>query len=283
MHPSSAHKVGLSLRPLHYPYLEQRPSTDVSWFEATSENYFNSQGHPMEMLNFIRQDYPVALHGVSMNIGNPDGVRLDYLQKLRDLIERVDPFMVSDHLSWTGSARQNFHDLLPLPFTEDSIATLVHNIDFVQNFLRRPLVLENISTYISYRNNDMNEWDFMSEVSRRSGCSLLLDINNVYVNSYNHGYDPQYFLNHIPLERVAQVHIAGPTAYGDVLFDTHSSEIPEAVWSLFKLMVPKIRHLPILIERDDDIPLFKDLEAEVMKAIYLLEAADESERSTESV
>ncbi|WP_374074938.1 DUF692 domain-containing protein [Bdellovibrio bacteriovorus] len=284
MHPSSfTHKVGLGLRPPHYPYLEQRPSTEVAWFEAISENYMNTRGRPMEMLQMIRQDYPVALHGVSMNIGSPEGIRLDYLQKLRDLIDRVEPFIVSDHLCWTGSSDMNLHDLLPLPFTEDSIATLVNNIDFVQSFLRRPLILENVSTYISYRNNEMNEWDFVSEVSHRSGCGLLLDINNVYVNSYNHGFDPKYFLNHIPLERVAQVHMAGPTDYGDFLFDTHSTDIPEPVWELFKLMAPKIRHLPILIERDEDIPDFQDLEAEVMKAVFILESSHESERSIEPV
>lgn len=280
---SFSHKVGLGLRPPHYPYLEQRPSTECAWFEAISENYMDTRGRPLEMLQMIRQDYPVALHGVSMNIGSPAGIRVDYLQKLRELIEQVEPFIVSDHLSWTGSPEQNLHDLLPLPFTEDSIETLVHNIDFVQNFLRRPLILENVSTYISYRRNEMNEWDFVSEVSRRSGCGILLDLNNVYVNSYNHGFDPRYFLNHIPLDRVAQVHMAGPMDYGDFLFDTHSKEIPQPVWDLFKLMAPQIRHLPVLIERDEDIPDFKELELEVTKAVNILEGSYESERSTEAV
>lgn len=284
MNPSTqSHKVGLGLRPPHYPYLEQRPATEVAWFEAVSENYMNSRGRPLEMLQLIRQDYPVALHGVSMNIGNPEGLRLDYLQRLRELIDRVDPFIVSDHLCWTGSSDLNMHDLLPLPFTEDSVVMLVNNIDFVQNFLKRPLVFENVSTYLSYHHNEMEEWDFVGEVSRRSGCGLLLDINNVYVNSYNHGFDPHYFLNHIPLERVAQIHMAGPTDYGDFLFDTHSTDIPERVWDLFKMMAPKIRHLPVLIERDEDIPDFHDLEAEVLKAALILEGSYEAERNTESV
>lgn len=284
MHPSSrTHKVGLGLRKPHYSYLETRPQTEAAWFEAITENYLNSRGRPLEMLKLIRQDYPVALHGLSMNIGCPEGLRLDYLQKLRELIEHVEPFIVSDHLCWTGSPDQNLHDLLPLPFTEDSIETLVNNIDFVQSFLRRPLILENISTYISYRSNEMNEWDFISEVSRRSGCGLLLDMNNVYVNSYNHGFDPNYFLNHIPLDRVVQIHMSGPTKFEDILFDNHGQEIPEQIWDLFKLMAPKIRHLPILIERDEDIPDFKELEVEVMKAVYILEGSHESERSTEPV
>lgn len=280
---SLSHKVGVGLRSPHYPYLEQRPSTEVAWFEALTESYLNSRGRPLEMLQFIRQDYPVALHGVSMNIGSPEGLRLDYLQKLRDLIDRVEPFIVSDHLCWTGSAEFNLHDLLPLPFTEDSMETLVHNIDLAQDFLRRPLVLENVSTYISYRNNEMSEWDFISEVSRRTGCHILLDLNNIYVNSSNHGFDPHYFLNHIPMERVAQVHMAGPTDYGDFLFDTHSSDVPEPVWQLFKLIAPKVRHLPILIERDEKIPEFRELEVEVMKAVSILESSYEAERSAESV
>ncbi|WII72928.1 DUF692 domain-containing protein [Bdellovibrio sp. 22V] len=284
MHPSSfTHKVGLGLRPPHYTYLEQRPATEVAWFEATSESYMNSRGRPIEMLQKIRQDYPVALHGISMNIGSPAGIRLDYLQKLRELIERVEPFIVSDHLSWTGTSDLNLHDLLPLPFTEDSVETLVSNIDFVQNFLRRPLILENVSTYISYRKNEMDEWDFVSEVSKRSGCGLLLDINNVYVNSYNHGFDPQYYLNHIPMDRVAQIHLAGPTDYGGYLFDTHSTEIPDKVWDFFKLIAPRIRHLPVLIERDEDIPDFRELETEVMKAVYILENSYDSERNAEPV
>lgn len=284
MHATSfTHKVGLGLRAPHYNYLEQRPQTEVAWFEAQSETYLDSRGRPIEMLQLIRQDYPVALHGVSMNIGNPEGVRLDYLQKLRDLIERVDPFIVSDHLCWTGSTEMNLHDLLPLPFTDDSVATLVNNIDAVQNFLRRPLILENVSTYISYRRSDMNEWDFISEVSRRSGCGILLDLNNVHINSHNHGFDPRYYLNHIPMDRVAQVHVAGASDYGGFLFDTHSTEISSEVWDLFKMMAPQIRHLPILIERDDDIPDFHELEVEVMKAVFILENSYEADRSTESV
>lgn len=283
MTSAKSHKVGLGLRPPHYTYLEQRPSTDVAWLEAPSEDYLTSRGRPLEMLSFLRQDYPLALHGSSLNIGNPDGLRLDYLQKLRDLIDRVDPFIVSDHLCWTGSTSQNLHDLLPLPFTEDSLATVVNNIDFVQNFLHRTLVIENVSTYISYRNNEMMEWDFISEVSRRSGCSLLLDLNNIYVNAYNHSYDPRYFLNHLPVDKIAQVHMAGPTDYGEFLFDTHSTEIPKQVWELFEVMAPQIRHLPISIERDDDIPEFHQLEHEVKKAVLILENSYEFERSSESV
>ncbi|AFY02694.1 MNIO family bufferin maturase [Bdellovibrio bacteriovorus] len=280
---SFSHKVGMGLRAPHFPYLEQRPSTEVAWFEAQTETYIHTHGRSMEMLQTIRQDYPVALHGISMNIGAPEGIRVDYLQGLRELIDRVEPFIVSDHMSWNSISGQNFHNLLPIPFTEDSLQTLVNNIDFVQNFLRRALVLENISTYISYHHSHMNEWDFISEVSKRSGCALLLDVNNIYVNSRNHGFDPKYFINHIPLDRVAQIHLSGPSDYGDFLYDTHSQEIPSQVWDLFKMLAPQVRHLPVLIERDDDIPDFRELEVEVMKAAYILENSYETERTTESV
>lgn len=270
-----SHKIGVGLRPHHYSYLEQRPQTEAAWLEATTEDYLNSRGKPFEMLQILRQDYPIAFHGISMNIGNPAGLRVDYLQKLRDLSEQIDPFLVSDHLCWTGSADTNIHELLPLPFTEDSISTIVNNIDFVQNFLRRPLALKNISTYISYRHNEMEEWDFVTEVSRRSGCSLLLDINSIYVNSHNHGFEPHYFLNHVPLDRVAQVHISSSA--------THPYEIPQPIWELFKMMAPQIRHLPILIERDEDSPHFQELESEVIKAFNILENSHEAERSAESV
>lgn len=280
---SGNHKVGLSLRPSHFPYLEQRPLTHVAWFEAKTEDYLSSRGRPFEMLTFIRQDYPVALHGLSLNVGNPEGIRMDYLQKLKDLTEQIEPFIVSDHLCWTGTSSQYMHDLLPLPFTEDSIATVVHNIDFVQNYLKRSLVLENVSTYISYRHSEMSEWDFISEVSRRSGCAILLDLNNIHVNSHNHGYDPVYFINHIPLERVAQVHVSGPENYDGILYDSHSHAVPEPVWGLLKLLAPEVRHLPLLLERDENIPDFAELESEVLKALSILESSYEAERSTEPV
>ncbi len=280
---SFSHKVGLGLRPIHFSFLEGRPSTEVSWFEAQTETYIHQRGRNLEALRTIRQDYPVALHGVSMNIGSPEGLRIDYLQGLRELIERVDPFIVSDNMAWSSLDGHNLHSLLPMPFTEDSLQTLVNNIDFVQNFLRRPLVLKNISTYISYHHSNMTEWDFVAEVSRRSGCALLVDLNNVYVNSHNYGYDAHYYLNHIPMERVAQIHLSGSSDYGDLLYDSRSTQIPTPVWDLLTSLAPQIRHLPVLIERDEDIPDFSELEAEVIKAATILENTHEAERSTESV
>lgn len=283
MSSSFSHKVGLGLRPSHFSYLEGRPSTAVTWFEAQTESYIHQHGRALEVLRAIRQDYPVALHGVSMNIGSPEGIRVDYLQGLRDLIDRVEPFIISDHMAWSSFSGHNLHSLLPMPFTEESLETLVNNIDFVQSFLRRPLVLQNISNYISYHHSTMNEWDFVAEVSRRSGCALLLDLNSVYVNSHNHGYDSRYYLNHIPMERVAQIQLSGPSDYGDFLYDSRARDVPPPVWDLLKNLAPQIRHLPVLIQRDEDIPDFRELEAEVLKAAYILENTHEAERPTESV
>lgn len=278
-----SHKVGLGLRPAHFSYLETRPQTNVAWLEAHTESFLNPQGRALSVLKTIRQDYPVALHGKSLNIGNPEGPRTDYLQGLRELINRTEPFLISDHLCWTGTSSQNFHDLLPLPFTEETVQIIVNNIDLVQSFLRRPLVLENISNYISFKHSYLTEWEFISEVSKRSGCGLLLDLNNIYINSHNHGFDPHYYLNHIPMDRVVQVHISGPTRYGDFLYESHSNDVPAPVWDLLKQLAPNVRHLPILIERDSDIPDFQTLEKEVLKATQVLEIPDESERITTAI
>lgn len=278
-----SHKVGMGLRPPHFTYLEQKPATEVAWLEARTEDYLNSRGRPLDVLNRLRQDYPLALHGSSLNIGSPEGPHLDYLQRLRDLIERVEPFIISDHLCWTGSGNENLHELLPLPFTQRSIAAVVSNIDFVQSFLRRPMVLEIVSSYISYLGNEMPEWDFVAEVSRRSGCTLLLDLNNVYFNSCNQNYDPWSFISHLPMERVAQVHLAGPSDYDEFLLGSDSPGVPDSIWDLLQIMAPQIRHLPISIEREQDQPNFHELEAEVKKTVAILERSYEFAQNTESV
>ncbi len=225
----------------------------------------------------------MALNGKSVTNGNPEVPRTDDLQTQRDLINKDEPFIVSDHLCWTGTNSQNFHDLFPLPFTEETVQIIVNNIDLVQTFLRRPLVLENISSYISFKHSYLTEWEFITEVSRRSGCGLLLDLNNIYINSHNHGFDPHYYLNHIPMDRVVQIHLSGPTSYGDYLYESHSHDVPAPVWNLLKHLAPDVRHLPILIERDSDVPDFPTLEKEVYKATQVLEIPDESERITTAI
>lgn len=277
------HKVGISLQPPHYNYLEQKPATRAAWLEAPLEEFIFSKGRPAEVLRNLRRDYPIAFHGCSLNVGNPDGVRLEYLNKIRELSECYDPFIISECLCWTGFSNHNFHTLLPLPFTEDSIMTVVNNIDFVQNYLDRPLVLKNISTYISYHHNEMTEWDFISEVSRRSGSALLLDLNNIYINAYNHSYDPRYFINNIPLERVAQVHVGGAKDLTSHFKETGDSEIPCEVWNLLKTIAQRIHHTPVSLSHSLDTTNFTKIETDICRAALILQDSYEIERSTESI
>ncbi|MGE5086174.1 MAG: DUF692 domain-containing protein [Bacillota bacterium] len=280
---SSAYKVGTGLRSSHYSYLEQRPATEASWFEATSEEYLDTRGRPFEILKMVRHDYPVAFHGLGLNLGCIDGVRLDYLRKLHDLAEQVEPFIISDHIGWTGYRNHNMHDLLPLPLTQGSLQILSENIDLAQSYLKTTLLVENISTYLNYRHNEMTEWEFMKELSRQTGCGILLDLSSVYVNSQNYGFNPKIFLDHLPMEHVRQIHLGGPTNHGDFLVNTRANEVSPPVWDLLKYVAAKVRHLPIAIERDGNIPAFNDLEMEIIKASFILENSYDNERRAESV
>ena len=259
-------KIGVGLRPTHYPYLEPRPHTQVTWFEAISENYMDTQGRPLDMLELIREDYPVALHGVSLSIASAEGLRPTYLKKLRILVDRIDPFIVSDHLCWTGLQQQNLHDLLPIPFTDEALQLIVDHVDQVQTVLQRSILLENVSTYLRIPDAEYTEWDFLTEVSTRSGCQILLDVNNVYVNASNHGFDPYEYLSGIPTSRIGQVHLAGYTDMGTHLFDTHSKPVYPEVWDLYSSLIARAPDLPVLLEWDEDIPEFPQLEEEALKA-----------------
>ena len=261
--------IGVGLRPTHYPFLEPRPQTKVTWFEAVSENYMDTKGRPLDMLELIRKDYPVALHGVSLSIASAEGLRPSYLQNLRTLIDRIDPFIVSDHLCWTGLNQQNLHDLLPIPFTDEALTLIVEHVDQVQTFLQRPILLENVSTYLQIPGCDYTEWDFLRAVADRSGCQILLDLNNLYVNASNHHFDPYVFLEKIPTHIIGQVHLAGYTDMGTHLFDTHSKPVYPAVWDLFSTLIARAPDLPVLIEWDDDIPEFPQLEEEALKAAHI--------------
>lgn len=267
-------RVGVGLRPVHFPHLLGRPKTAVRWFEAISENFMDSEGRPIAVLERIRADYPVALHGVSLSIGRAEGLRPDYLKRLKALADRIDPFLVSDHLCWTGLKKANLHDLLPLPYTKEVLRLLAARVCRVQDFLGRRLLLENVSSYLTYPESEMTEWDFLAELSRRTGCGILLDINNVYVNAKNHGFDPREYLDAIPVETVGQIHLAGHTDLGTHLFDTHSKPVCSEVWSLF---ARQARRLPagiaVLIEWDEEIPPWERLEAEATKAAEVWEGA----------
>lgn len=267
--PPQLPMIGVGLRPTHYPYLNERPETSVRWFEAISENYMDSEGRPLEMLELIRQDYPVALHGVSLSIVSSEGVRPEYLERLKRLEERIQPFIVSDHLCWTGLQQTNLHDLLPFPFTDDARRTILNNIDQVQNSLGRQILLENVSTYISFPDCPYSEWEFLTMIAKESGCRILLDVNNLYVNSQNHHFDPFTYLDAIPTELIGQVHLAGYTDMGTYLFDTHSKPVYPEVWQLFSHLIARAPEIPVLIEWDDEIPDFPRLEEEAKKAAQI--------------
>jgi len=261
---------GVGLRSEHYDVIS-REWPRMDWFEAISENFMDSGGRPLHILEEIRRRYPVALHGVSLSIGSTDPLDQGYLKCLKALADRIDPAIVSDHLCWTGVEGENLHDLLPLPFTEEAIRHVAGRVQQVQEFLGRRILLENVSTYVTYKHSMMPEWEFLTAVAERSGCGILLDLNNIYVNAYNHQFDPSDYLRHIPGELVGQFHLAGHTDMGAYLFDTHSRPVIDQVWALYREALARWGAVTTLIEWDEDIPPFARLaeEAEEARAIYV--------------
>jgi len=261
---------GLGLRVPHYSYiLEHRPKVD--WFEAITENYLPTAGgtcdnKPLRTLEKIRADYPLVLHGVSLSIGSADPLNFDYLRKAKALYDRVSPAWVSDHLCWTGVEGENLHDLLPLPYTEEAISHVVDRVKQVQDFLGRRILLENVSSYVEFSHSRMPEWEFLSAIARGADCGILLDINNIYVSHRNHGFNPQDFLEGIPVDRVGQFHLAGHSDYGTHVIDTHDHDVREEVWELYRAAVQRFGSVSTLLERDDHIPPFPELYQELQKA-----------------
>lgn len=245
----------------------------MGFFEIISENYIDTEGRPRAVLRQLRETYPICMHGVSMSLGSAHGLRKDYLKRLKSLADETEPFLVSDHLCFTQTNAHNSHDLLPLPFTRAMAQVVAQNIDAAQNALQRTLAVENVSSYLTWRESEMTEWDFMREVLRLSGCKILLDINNVYVNASNHGYNAMNFLDAIDANDVAEIHMAGFTDMGDYLFDTHSKPVHTNVWKLFEAVALKFAAVPAMIERDDDIPAFPVLEREVLRMAQIRERA----------
>ena len=243
---------GLGLRKEHYQdFLDGQ--VPVDFVEVISENFMVDGGQPRQILRRIRERHAVALHGVSMSIGSADGLRDDYLQRLKALVDEVEPLFVSDHLSWSRIARFNSHDLLPVPYTEEALNIVCNNIDHAQNTLGRAMLFENPSSYLAFADAAMSEWEFLAEMSRRTGCALLLDVNNVYVSASNHGFDAQAFLLGIPADRVRQIHLAGHTQGKDLLIDTHDSPVADGVWALYEQAVKLTGPVATMIERDDNI------------------------------
>jgi uncharacterized protein (UPF0276 family) len=256
---------GVGLRSAHFAHLE-RHWPDVDWFEAISENFMDSGGRPRYVLDRIAERYPVVLHGVSMSIGSVDPLDLDYLGRLKRLADAVGARWVSDHVCWTGVQGRNTHDLLPLPFTEESLAHVTRRVRAAQDVLERPLVLENPSTYVTFTGSTMTEWEFLSRLAEDADCLLLLDVNNVYVSATNHDFDPSEYLARIPHQRVAQIHLAGHSDHGTHLVDTHDGPVAEPVWELYAEAMRLTGGVPTLVEWDDRLPPFPDLHAEALKA-----------------
>ncbi|WP_422000782.1 DUF692 domain-containing protein [Reyranella sp.] len=253
---------GLGLRPEHYEEIAADPGR-VSWFEALSENYMVPGGMPLDWLDRMRRDYPMALHGVSLSIGSIDPLDRGYLDALKALANRVEPMWVSDHLCFTGLRGQNMHDLLPLPYTEEALNHVTERVLQVQDHLGRRLVLENVSSYVTYAASEMTEWDFIAELAKRADCEILLDVNNVYVSAFNHEFDARAFLRAMPRERVRQFHLAGHLHKGSHIIDTHDHPIVPDVWSLYEEAVRLFPGVPTMIERDADIPPYAELLAEL--------------------
>lgn len=261
--------VGVGLRPAHRSqFLEQKPAS-VSWVEVISENYMpwsgQDFGKSFQALQRIRENLPVALHGVSLNIGSADKLDLDYLKRLRKLIDAIDPFLVSDHLAWTGVGGENLHDLLPVPYTEEALELISGKILQVQEFLGRRILIENPSSYLEFRGSEMSEPEFVGRLIEESDCGLLLDVNNVYVSSVNHGFDPIAYLEQIPPERIGQIHLAGHSRVNGYLIDTHDAPVCDEVWSLFRWCVEKFGGRSTMIERDGNIPEWPELESEILQ------------------
>ena len=253
---------GLGLRTEHYAEI-LAGRCRVDWFEALSENYMVPGGKPLAMLDRIRQDYPMVMHGVSMSIGSPDGPSDAYLAELKRLERRIEPLWVSDHICWTGVHGRNLHDLFPLPYTEETVRQVVHNVKRVQEVLGRPLLLENVSSYVAFAGDTLTEWEFVSAIAEESDSLILLDVNNIYVSSVNHGFDPLQYLEAIPVSRVQQIHLAGHSDHGDYIVDTHDHAIVDPVWDLYAAAVRRFGAVATMIERDDNIPPLAELIAEL--------------------
>ncbi len=257
---------GLGLRKEHHAAIIRHPQP-LDFVEIISENFMACGGQPMRTLDAVRERHPIAMHGVSLSLGSAHGLDPDYLAELKALAQRIDPLWVSDHLCWTGTAAFNSHDLLPLPYTEESLDICARNIAHAQDLLERPLLVENPSSYVSFANNRFSEWAFLAALTERTGCYLLLDVNNIYVSSVNHGFDPRAFIAGIPADRVRQIHLAGHSHGPEgMLIDTHDAPVCPAVWDLYGHAVERFGSCATMIERDDAIPPLADLIGELDQA-----------------
>jgi uncharacterized protein len=272
---------GIGLRGVHYPAIEEAlsrgnppdgPLAALDWFEAISENYFAPGGNPRRMLRLVRENFPVVLHGVALSIGSVDPLDPGYLDRLAALAAEIEPALISDHLCWSGVGGRFAHDLLPLPYTEEALAHVSERVARVQDHLRRPILLENVSSYVQFVASAMSEWEFLTALCARTGCGLLLDVNNVFVSAHNHGFSAEQFILGVPGDRVGQIHLAGHTSDGALLLDTHDHPVRDEVWSLYRLAIETHGPVPTLIEWDDHIPPFERVVAEARRARQIAQA-----------
>lgn len=271
--PSLPLQVGIGLRAPHSVEVRRdRPA--VAWLEVHSENYFVDGGPALAMLEAIRADYPISLHGVGLSLGSADALDRAHLARLKRLAERIEPCAISEHLCWGRIDGRHLNDLLPLPFTEEALGVCCERIDSVQRTLKRPLLVENVSAYLRFAADEMAEWDFVAAVARRTGCQLLFDVNNVYVNAINHGFDPLAYLEAIPGNAVAEIHLAGFDASGPCLIDTHGAHVAAPVWALYRATIERFGPKPTLIEWDTNLPALEVLLDEARMARAILEQAD---------
>jgi uncharacterized protein len=268
-------QAGIGLRTPHLRrVLDETPP--VAWFEVHSENYFVAGGPALAELEAIRQRYPLSLHGVGMSLGGADDLDRDHLRLLKFLVDRIEPAAVSEHLCWSAIGGRWLNDLLPLPYTREALDQVCRHLDQVQSFLSRTLLVENVSSYLRFLPEEMPEWAFVAEVARRTGCGILLDVNNIYVSARNHGFDAADFLAGIPVDRVMEIHLAGHEEIDGLLIDTHSRPVDPAVWDLYRLALDRFGPVPTLIEWDQDIPELEVLLAEAERAQQHLERFEEA-------
>lgn len=256
---------GLGLRTQHYESLLEGEHA-VDWLEIISENYMIGGGKPLYFLEKLRERFPMVMHGVSLSIGGTDPLNMTYLKELKQLINRVNPAWISDHLCWTGVHGVQLHDLMPLPYTQKTIAHVAERIAQVQDFLGQRILIENVSSYLTYPISEMSEWDFVNAIAEKADCLLLLDVNNIYVSAVNHGFDAKKYIDALPAHRIQQIHLAGHIREGDVIIDTHDHPVVSDVWDLYAYSIQRFGHVSTMIERDADIPPIEELILELNQA-----------------
>lgn len=263
--------TGIGLRAPHYrQILEELP--DIGWLEVHSENYFCAGGQPLRFLERVRSHYPISLHGVGLSLGTTDALSVPHLQRLAALVDRIEPALVSEHLSWSSVGGRFFNDLLPLPYTDEALALVCRHVDQAQDHLGRQLLVENVSSYLQFAESCLPEWEFVAEVARRTGCGILLDINNIFVSSVNHGFDASRYLRGIPVAPVQELHLAGHDHNGRCLIDTHGTRVATPVWDLYREAVTRFGRVPTLVEWDTDLPPLAVLLEEAAAADAIMEA-----------